>query len=399
MTVLRLLLLSLVLVAAPIVPALPSEQAAAGATITHFYNAPDLDRVPELLARSIEAGGFKDLGSRGTLIGFLAALFVQHPERVSGWIAGQHSDKAQQVLTWALIMADRIDDAQAFARRHNWPANGIANLGRQTLRLATLPIRTGADQDLFWGASFATGDSTYVRRILDNLAEGSQSSTFEVEDILTAARVGRRPSQEELLALGRKYGQEKTMVLAVYAAALWSLASNAKQHPFVAQEVEARIAAAPASNLAYVLRRAVFDQQADIIANRVGGGIRVMVSHLSDTAVIDQPAGDGGFMQRVTQQFRNYFRRGQPVNVGLLIMLDPGVDCTYEYVVTTPRGQSRRLGPFTIGVSQQARIMGAATAIPPEVLSEPGVYTVSGAFTTGSGNAVTTENRILIGDR
>jgi hypothetical protein len=87
--------------------------------------------------------------------------------------------------------------------------------------------------DILWGASFASGDRLYVRKILDYFAATADRS-LDVAIVVAHASAwmsgSRRYPLKKLLS---KYDHSESMEIIRAASALWSLKSNARKHSFV----------------------------------------------------------------------------------------------------------------------------------------------------------------------
>jgi hypothetical protein len=158
-----------------------------------------------------------------------------------------------------LLFAGMNQKAAAYTQQKGWPKDAVARFAGARLSLLEFPMSHVAEFDLLWGASFATGDKRYPDRIIDVVAESLASGKFQVADIdyVGNPRNLRQSDNADLERIAGRYKDDDLEELMMNGSALWSLGSNARQHPFVMETVRARIAAAPDSDLAYLLRKAV----------------------------------------------------------------------------------------------------------------------------------------------
>jgi hypothetical protein len=106
-----------------------------------------------------------------TIIGFLAQLFSTSPEEKQRLLANEPSDYVRSVDLVALYRADLLDDARKYADRNNLSALRQKLETNRPAPLTTVrPSSTPADNDLLIGAYMASGDTTFIQRILDNFS-------------------------------------------------------------------------------------------------------------------------------------------------------------------------------------------------------------------------------------
>lgn len=226
--------------------------------ITYFYENPDLDTLPDLVSKLYGAGMMSG-NAAVPMMGFLAPLFERHPERIDAIIAGPYPRDAQRVFAYALLFAGMNQKAAAYTQQKGWPKDAVAGFAEARRSLLESPITQTAELDVLWGASSATGDKRYAARIIDVVAESLTSGKFQVVDVdyVGNPRNLRKSESPELAQIVGRYKDDDLEELMMSGSALWSLGSNARQHPFVMEAVRERIAVAPDSDLAYLLRKAV----------------------------------------------------------------------------------------------------------------------------------------------
>jgi len=88
-----------------------------------------------------------------------------------------------------------------------------------------------------WGASFAAGDGRYVTPIIDYFAAAANASELVAIDIAKTTIEMTGGPKGTIASLKGKYGDAGAMQLIYAATALWAIAANSRQHPFVKQTV------------------------------------------------------------------------------------------------------------------------------------------------------------------
>lgn len=111
--------------------------------------------------------------------------------------------------------------------------------------LRDLEMKSGNALDMLWGASFATGDPQYAKRILDFYAPVADRGTIDVDDLVGVVKAIKSGDMRNVPALRSKYGDEKVVELVFAATALWGLNMNAGPHPFVRKLMHSYVAANP----------------------------------------------------------------------------------------------------------------------------------------------------------
>lgn len=183
---------------------------------------------------------WEKLGGPGpdAMMGFLAGYFAKYPDRIPQVTKAPLGQKAQLFVVQGLRLADRVNDARVAAWHWNWPANEHAKITSVT-PLAKAKATGAQVFDVMWGASFATGDATYVRPIYDFLSGIISEPGTDVSDIITmVAFKNRVASQDAVKLIAAKYPKETFVRIAHASSALWSLESNGRQHKFVATALE-----------------------------------------------------------------------------------------------------------------------------------------------------------------
>jgi hypothetical protein len=106
-----------------------------------------------------------------TIIGFLAQLFTASPEEKLRILNDEPSDYVRSVDLVALYRAGLLDDARKFADKNKLSALlQKLDTNRPVPLAAVRPSSVPADNDLLIGAYMASGDTTFIQRILENFS-------------------------------------------------------------------------------------------------------------------------------------------------------------------------------------------------------------------------------------
>jgi hypothetical protein len=214
---------------------------AAELAVSKYYEQPF-----EILEFLTAWEGFGHPGPEGTM-GFLAGVFDKHPERIAAVINAKLNDPMQKLVINALRLAGRTAEAKRAAEQWKWPAEEIAKIPPTRRPLSSVKPQTPGQFDVFWGASFGTGDAIYVRPIYDYYVAVVTQQGVDAPDLITVVLSRFQRDKSGMEAVSKKYPRD-TLVRVVYASsALWSLDSNAHQHKFVAAALEQYAKEAPDS--------------------------------------------------------------------------------------------------------------------------------------------------------
>ena len=224
--------------------------------MSNYYRSPDPAQIQDVLA---ELNASRVLETKKSTIspaiGFFAALFKRHPDHVETWISGSYRPRMQHVIAAALNLAGARDEARAYARSHGF-YDAVAINFEKNIKLEEMGLRSSSDLDAMWGASFASGEDVYVRRIFDMLERELASGRYSEDDVIQALDVMEgRGNKAELEAMYKKYGRSGFVNVIMMTSAAWSIRSNAKQHEFIAVAVQDQIATATNSRVGGFLKR------------------------------------------------------------------------------------------------------------------------------------------------
>jgi hypothetical protein len=185
-----------------------------------YYRNPQPEAVGDMLAALDRDPAFRQNRSAAMpTAGFLAGVFMAHPERVAEWASrsAELGAEIRRTVWFALWLADTAATRQYLRQRQEAAAGADREyLAKLTQRwpgsLAKLRPTHPGQVDMLWGAFFSSGDGDYVRGIVSIL-----------------------PLLED---------RENALRFAMGAAAKWSLKSNGRRHPRVLEVCRAEAAAA-----------------------------------------------------------------------------------------------------------------------------------------------------------
>ncbi len=146
--------------------------------VTNYYLKPRPDYISDAIGMLSASGALQIPEAVGPMMGFFSEVFAANPSRLAEWqlLIGSQSGLAKSALDTAM----------------SWSKNG---------GVLQLPGHSAQMNDLYWGAFFASGNAMYVKKLL------------EVAPL--------RNDQHDFIRWSAG------------ATAMWSLASNARQHALV----------------------------------------------------------------------------------------------------------------------------------------------------------------------
>jgi hypothetical protein len=203
--------------------------------MTNYYQNPQSTNVLGILKSIEQSGATKNPNALPPMFGFMAGLFIKYPDKIASFIPKDASSDIQLIVLNGLMLAGRR--AELLEQGKTWGLDpqklGALVSGRKPL--LQINAANATDFDMCWGASFATGDARFVRKIYDAYVRYVENPWVDVNDVVTLADlVSRRGDAQAMRQLMDRYqGAQKGIVITA-AAALWGLKSNANQHAFVA---------------------------------------------------------------------------------------------------------------------------------------------------------------------
>jgi hypothetical protein len=202
-----------------------------------FYKAAKKPDVGDLLARWERLAATDQPPALPPMLGFLAAYFEKNPAQVDRVTNHAFGRKGQTIVLISLEAAGNDAATRRTAGKWHWKEAEVAKLG-EIKPLAALVPEGPSDLDTLWGAAFATGDPTYVRKIYDFYASVANDPKVEFGDIVLVIQARRNNKMESLRGIGERYSPETAQKIVFAASAIWSLMANATAHPFVKAELD-----------------------------------------------------------------------------------------------------------------------------------------------------------------
>jgi tetratricopeptide (TPR) repeat protein len=215
--------------------------AASEADMTFFYKDPSPDRVARLLVY-FDTLTRPDKPNVPPIVGFMAVAFQRYPSDIDKMIPEGLSATMQGNIATSLKLAGQDSKAQSLADHLKTSGAPAPDLRYVPSSLDAVAASGPSEFDLFWGASFASGDPRYASKILEHFAAVANADG-NAEDMVTVARTFGNGADMSWLV--KKRGAQKAGELIAQSTALWALNSNAQQHEFVRNAVEKYIAAHP----------------------------------------------------------------------------------------------------------------------------------------------------------
>jgi len=237
------------------------EPSATEELLQFFYKDPRPERLTDLVDKYESALPASMPDSRRweaypPVIGFLAIVFRKHPDRIERLIPAKISPRAADALAAALLLSGNQAMAKKLQPRFDQAGSDAAlkaQLAGLPPRLEDVQIRIPTHLDIMWGASFASGDGTFVLMIVDYFASTANVSEAVAVDITQALGGMFGGQKERLIELRKKYGDAGVVRIIYAATALWSLHANALRHEFVEQTIAKYIGEHPGSNAGKIL--------------------------------------------------------------------------------------------------------------------------------------------------
>ncbi|GAC1336536.1 MAG: hypothetical protein NVSMB26_23240 [Beijerinckiaceae bacterium] len=214
-----------------------AEARAVGDAMNTFYKAARKPDIGTLIARWERLGSSDQPAALPPMIGFLAAYFQRNPDQIDRISRHSLGRKGEIVMLLALEASGNKTATHRVAAKWRWKDEDIAKLA-SVKPLDQLVASSPSDLDTLWGASFATGDPAYVRKIYDFYARTANSPKIDLGDIVRVVEARRDNKPDSLRGIGERYPAEVARDIVFAASALWSLISNAALHPFVKAEID-----------------------------------------------------------------------------------------------------------------------------------------------------------------
>lgn len=187
--------------------------------ISHYYEHPTPDRFVTEVQTLSKAGNLSNPNSAALISVFLGRIMAANPTQVDGWLAqlGDLKGGDRQTLLFAASLSG-TKEAQAYLGRQP----DAARYRGKPLDLRNLEPKNPTILDMLWADFFATGEAAPIRRIVVALNYEKYSGALD--------RYAKSEKTEK--------DRNDAILEAVFKAAMWSLESNARQHPRVGEILE-----------------------------------------------------------------------------------------------------------------------------------------------------------------
>jgi hypothetical protein len=210
--------------------------------LTSFYKDPRPERLVGFFDQ-FDADHPAKWDAYPAVAGFFAVVFREYPASIERLMPARLNPQSATTLAAALRMSG--NQAMAAKLKPKFDQAGqdeklTGEFGNLPARIEDLSIRSPTHLDILWGAAFASGDERYVRMIIAFFAQVANRSEQMTADIAKVV-IGMAGGPKDIFGeLKNRYGVNTGLVI-VAAAALWAAESNARQHAFVEQTVNAYI--------------------------------------------------------------------------------------------------------------------------------------------------------------
>lgn len=220
-----------------------------GDLLTYFYKDPRPERLTGFLARFQDTPIAERPQAFPALSGFFAAICIAHPGRFPGMVPADLKPKTAAAISAAVRLCgnERVAAALKQTLDRSPPDEQIKAIIASLPRLSDLRVTHPMHLDILWSASFATANPAYVRTIYLFYLGAAGLPGVDARDIVTIVLLRLQPNKPALDAITAKYSREMLLTVIYAASALWSLDSNARQHPFVANALSVYQKEAPES--------------------------------------------------------------------------------------------------------------------------------------------------------
>lgn len=218
-----------------------------GVLISKYYQNPTGTNVKGVLKAWEQSVSENDKDQVPPITGFLTGLFIKYPTKIDSFLDDAPSPRMQAIIGNALRLAGQKQKLGVLGRKWGWPPDRITRSATGPTLLASSAV-TFTDFDHNWGASFATGEARFVRKIYDAFVRTSENPQIDPDDIVVFANFNRtRRNQDDVRRVAQKYPQQIRLSVIYASVALWAMESNAEQHPFIARAINRWLSEKPTS--------------------------------------------------------------------------------------------------------------------------------------------------------
>lgn len=351
--------------------------------MTAYYNHPQPELIPEII-RNIGTLRRTTKDPLPSLTGFLAGVFRQHPDKVNSWITAKSEGnaEAETVLINALWLAGLRSVAQTAMNEFRWPSDRVSSVKSS---LANVPeigeytARVPADQDMLWGAFFASGDTKYVQKILEAYTDVANLPNVPAEDIAFVADSTVDPAKrDQLKERTQHYSQDIKRRLLIASAALWSLSANAIQHGRVHQALAQYVRQHEYGPAMRVLARHVARSGPKFMRGGFTGPVQVFLAMTQDPSFAQTQVPEifkGKEGHPVVPD--RIFDRTNPIFLAVIAATKSPAKARVDTEVIDPEGRRIRFRPDVLprgDVKEEASITTSLIPMELTATSPPGMY-------------------------
>jgi hypothetical protein len=216
----------------------------ASPVITRFQDDPRMARLEGYLQALADRP--TDWGDYPVLVGFFAATFQRHPDWIDKLLPTRFDAKTADLVSAALQLSGQPAPAATLRARLSAAGHDAklsAELARLPARLEDLKIAFPTHLDIMWGAFFATGDTRYVRPILEffaGIANQSDAVALDITRVTVAMSSGPKDDLQQV----KSRHDQSTLLRIIYAStAELALIANARNFPAVKRTLADYVAA------------------------------------------------------------------------------------------------------------------------------------------------------------
>jgi len=143
--------------------------------VTQYYKNPQPEKLVQRAYILSDMGYFEGEGQPAQAVGFFAAIFAQHPDKVDGWIASFRGlpVKHQRLLAAAAWLAGQPRGESRLQELSTGnDSAALADLvSQKPTSLAQASVQSQSSMYMQWGAFLATGKDTHIVAILTAVGE------------------------------------------------------------------------------------------------------------------------------------------------------------------------------------------------------------------------------------
>lgn len=211
----------------------PTQQGADEDVLAFFYRDPKPERLVGFL------DGYDKIAanweSYPPIVGFFGVIFGRYPEWIDQLVPVRLSGRLAEALRASFRLShreipERLTDRFAIAGTDE---TLNAELRELPTDIGDLVVLRPTHLDILWGASFASGDKIFVRKIFEFFAATADRSVDIALDVSAVATWMSGAGGDILGKLNSKYDQDTVRKIISAGSALWSLVANARRHSFV----------------------------------------------------------------------------------------------------------------------------------------------------------------------